>query len=144
MYVWVGIHLSDRAFSWQVQNSLMRKAECWYEWCVFAVSILMVSVLQRSWLELGETACLVQGGPSTHWTSYEPLSGHFAAALKKLCSNCREHFISARPQLLLQTCPTHNHSRQTASAWEDHSRRDEPWRFYMIQAGQSEEDSPVT
>lgn len=63
MYVRVGIQLSDRAFPWQVQNSLMRKTECWYEWYVFAVSILMVSILQRSWLELGERAYLVQGGP---------------------------------------------------------------------------------
>lgn len=51
MYVWVGIQISDRAFPWQVQHSLLRKAECRYERYVFAVSILMVSVLQRSWLD---------------------------------------------------------------------------------------------
>lgn len=59
MYVQVAIQLSDRAFPWQGQNSLLRKAECRYERYVFAVSILMVSVLQRSWMEVGETACLV-------------------------------------------------------------------------------------
>lgn len=88
MYVWVGIHLSDRAFPWQVQNSLMRKAECWYAWCVFAVSILMVSVLERSWLELGETACLVQGGPlyplNIIWTTVWTLGSCFKETVLQL------------------------------------------------------------
>lgn len=149
MYVRVGIQLSDRAFPWQVQNSLMRKTECWYEWYVFAVSILMVSVLQRSWLELGERAYLVQGGPLC------PLN-FIRTTVWTLHSCFKETVLQLQGVLHLRqaTAPNpdvpHSQSFQTktGSAWEDHSRRDEPWRLYMIplisQAGQSEEHSPVT
>lgn len=82
------VQLSDRAFPLQVQNSLMRKAECWYEWYVYAVSILMVSVLQRSWLEMGETAGLVQGSPlcplNILWTTVWTLRSCFKETVLQL------------------------------------------------------------